>query len=203
MATYHIPYAPRHRYWTGMLLLARAILYLIAAANVSGDPQLQLISVIFVITAIIFLKMFIAARIFKNSLVDILDSFFYVNILFFASFTAYNLSTGNNQDGVAYTSVTLSILVTIFIIFYHIHEYTSLFSRFYLNKCVKKFKKRFELSPKEHIEEHTNQITDASVGRFDDILDLADLTTIRETEYYDADSRSIPQKPTFSEVTFE
>lgn len=204
MATYHIPYAPRHRYWTGMLLLARAILYLIAAANVSGDPQLQLISVIFVITAIIFLKMFIAARIFKNSLVDILDSFFYVNILFFASFTAYNLSTGNNQDRVAYTSVTLSILVTIFIIFYHIHKYTSLFSRIYMsNECGRKLKKRFESSPKEQDEEHTNQITDASIGRFDDILDLADLTTIRETEYYDADSRSIPQKPTSSEVTLE
>ena len=203
MATYHIPYAPRHRYWTGMLLLARAILYLIAAANVSGDPQVQLIAIVCVVTAIIFLKMFIAARIFKNSLVDVLDSFFYVNILFLASFTAYNLSTRHNQDGVAYTSVTFSILVTIFIIFYHIHEYTSLFSKFYQNKYAKKLKKKLESSPKRQVEEPPSSITDASIRRYDDILDLTDLTTMRETDYYDADWRSIPQKPTSSEVTFE
>ena len=62
MEAYHVPYMPKYRYWTGLLLLARAIVYLIATANVSGDPQIQLISIIFILICIILLKMFIAKR---------------------------------------------------------------------------------------------------------------------------------------------
>jgi hypothetical protein len=80
MEAYHVPYTPKHRYWTGLLLLARAIVYLIATANVSGDPQIQLISIIFILICIILLKMFIATKIFKRWLIDSLESFFYFNI---------------------------------------------------------------------------------------------------------------------------
>ena len=108
MEAYHVPYTPKHRYWTGLLLLARAIIYLIATFNVAGDPQIQLISIIFTLICIILLKMFIATKIFKRWLIDSLESFFYFNIFFFASFTAYNLCTGGDQDGIAYTSVVYS-----------------------------------------------------------------------------------------------
>ena len=36
METYHIPYKPHHRYWTGLLLFARVVLYLVAAVNDSS-----------------------------------------------------------------------------------------------------------------------------------------------------------------------
>ena len=39
ICTYHLPYKANHRYWTGLLLLARVILYLVAAVDVSGDPR--------------------------------------------------------------------------------------------------------------------------------------------------------------------
>ena len=42
MEAYHLPYTPKHRYWTGLLLLACAIISLISAANVSGDPRFNL-----------------------------------------------------------------------------------------------------------------------------------------------------------------
>ena len=204
MAAYHIPYAPRHRYWTGMLLLARAILYLIAAANVSGDPQIQLISVTFVVISIILLKMFIAVRLFKNWVVDALESFFYVNIVCFAAFTSYNLSRGNSQDAVAYLSVCLSILVTIFIVLYHFYKYTSLFSI-----CKKKFRKkigkRFTSPSRKQItvEASNSAIMDDSIRRYDDIMDLSDYS-MNETDYhFVASSESItgsPRKPTCSVV---
>ena len=149
MEAYHIPYTPKHRYWTGLLLLARAVVYLIATVNVAGDPQIQLISIIFILICIILLKMFIATRIFKRWLIDSLESFFYFNIVFFASFTAYNLSTGGNQDGIAYTSVVLSIVVTIFILFYHFYAYTSLFSFIHKSTFVANFKKRLNLEPND------------------------------------------------------
>ena len=203
MATYHIPYAPRHRYWTGMLLLARAILYLVAAANVSGDSQTQLISVTFVVISIILLKMFIAVRLFKNWVVDALESFFYVNIVCFAAFTSYNLSRGNSQDAVAYLSVCLSILVTIIIIFYHFYKYTSLFS-VCKTKLEKKISKRFR-SPnrKQTVVEARSAITDDSICRYDDIMDLSDYST-SETDYHFVTSpESVigsPRKPTYSVI---
>ena len=192
MEAYHVPYTPKHRYWTGLLLLARAIIYLVATANVSGDPQIQLISIIFVMICIILLKMFIATKIFKKWLIDSLDSFFYFNIIFFASFTAYNLSAGGNQDGIAYTSVVLSIVVTIFILFYHFYAYSSLFSGIHNSKYVVNFKNTFVSKSKPKINEVNRQsITDYSVdiSRYDDIMDLNDIP-VSDADYHSADSCS-------------
>ena len=196
METYHVPYTPRHRYWTGLLLLARAILYLIAAANVSGNPQIQLVSIIFIVSCIILLKMFIATKIFKKWLIDTLESFFYFNIVFFASFTAYNLSTGSIQDGIAYTSVVLSFTVTLFIILYHIHEYTSLLSRLCHIKIMKNITKSFKMDQKQNVEyPHTpDRLSDMS--RLDDILDIGDCPTSDA----DCESHSTPFGPTCSVV---
>ena len=35
---YHAPYTFKHRYWTGLLLLSRVLLYIVSAINTSGDP---------------------------------------------------------------------------------------------------------------------------------------------------------------------
>ena len=121
MEAYHAPYTPKHRYWTGLLLLARAIVYLIATTN---DPQIQLVSTVFIVSCIILLKMLITTKIFKNWLIDSLESFFYFNIIILASFTIYNLNTGNNQSYIALTSVVLSMVVTSFILFYHVYMYS-------------------------------------------------------------------------------
>ena len=57
--TYHTPYTPKHRYWTGLLLIARAVLYLVAAVNVSNDPTVALTAIFFTICCILALKAFI------------------------------------------------------------------------------------------------------------------------------------------------
>ena len=41
---YHAPYTFKHRYWTGLLLLIRAALYIVSAANVSSDPGVNLLT---------------------------------------------------------------------------------------------------------------------------------------------------------------
>ena len=148
--------------------------------------------------------MFIATKIFKRWLIDSLESFFYFNIVFFASFTTCNLSTGGNQDGIAYTSVVLSIVVTIFILFYHFYAYTSLFSCVRKSKRVAKFKDRFTSKSKPKFNEDSRySITDLSVDifRYDDIMDLND-TPVSDAEYHSADSYSIQNRsgPTSSVV---
>ena len=64
--TYHTPYTPKHRYWTGLLLLVRAILYLVAAVNVSNDPTVALTAIIFTVCCISILKGFIGSRVYRK-----------------------------------------------------------------------------------------------------------------------------------------
>ena len=70
MEAYHVPYTAKQCYWTGLLLFARAIIYIVATVNVSGDPQIQLVSIVVVLSCVILLKMFIATKIFKEWLID-------------------------------------------------------------------------------------------------------------------------------------
>ena len=79
--TYHAPFTPKHRYWTGLLLIVRAVLYLVAAANVSNDPQLALSAIVFTMICILFLAAFIGIRMYKKMPLNILDTFFILNTL--------------------------------------------------------------------------------------------------------------------------
>ena len=40
---YHAPYKPKHRYWTGLLLLIRCTLFLVFAFNISGNDSVNLL----------------------------------------------------------------------------------------------------------------------------------------------------------------
>ena len=146
-----------------------------------------------------------ANKILKNWLIDSLELFIYFNIIIFALFTAYNLSTGGNQDGIAYTSVVLSILVTIFILLYHFYVYTWLFKDLHNSKYVTNFKSRksFNLKsePQFNNKESQPSITDLSnsIRRHDDILDITNPLT-RDAEYHIIENFMIEnrQQPTRS-----
>ena len=139
--TYHTPYTPKHRYWTGLLLLARAVLYLVAAVNVSNDPTVALTAIIIIICCIPFLKAFIGTIAYRNWLVDILETFFYLNILLFTTFTWYCLDGCRNKKAAAYTSVIITFIVLLLIILYHVYIYTTVLSKINETKSVKTFKR--------------------------------------------------------------
>ena len=129
--TYHAPFTPKHRYWTGLLLITRVILYLVAAANVSNDPHLALNVIIFTVVCILLLRVFFQVSVYRKSLVNMFETFFFLNILFFCIFTEYSLSSPDiSQETVAYTSVLTAFIAMLLIIFYHLYAYTSVFSSF-------------------------------------------------------------------------
>ena len=98
--TYHAPYTAKHRYWTGLLLISRVFLYLIVAANRSNDPTIALTAITLTVGSIVLLKGLIATRVYKNWLLDILESFFYLNIFFYMVLTWYYFSKPNHVDQV-------------------------------------------------------------------------------------------------------
>lgn len=126
--TYHAPYVHKHRYWTGLLLLVRALLYFVAAINVSNDPQVTLVSVIFTMGFILVLKGSIG-RLYKKWPLDVLEMIFYFNLLSLSVFAWYFRNTTHRYRPAAYVSIAITFILLLGIILYHVCKYTVLFAK--------------------------------------------------------------------------
>ena len=119
-ATYHTPYNNKHRYWTGLLLLVRVVLYITAAVTESSSPQIPVLMTILLIGSLLFLKGIIGIRLYKRSSVDIVETLMLLNLLVFAAFTQYNFKTDNTkQMAIAYVSTIITLLILVGVVIYH------------------------------------------------------------------------------------
>ena len=125
MEAYLAPYKNKHRYWTGLLLFARVFLYLVSAANVSGDPQIQLVSVVIVVGCLFLLKSVIVSGVYKSWPVDVLESILLFNILAFGTLTMYNTTAVNrrSQCAISLTSTIITAIVLFIVIVNHMYTY--------------------------------------------------------------------------------
>jgi hypothetical protein len=204
--TYHMPYTPKHRYWTGLLLIARVVLFLVTTANVSNDPTIALTAMTSTLGCIVLLKGFIGSRLYKNWLLDVLENFFYLNIFFFTVFTSHYFSMNYVVQAIAYTSVTITIVVLLLIILYHTYTYTGLFSKVKKTKLGRKMDRFFTYTdpkPKPRLRRYSPPPDDAS-HRFDDRELLDELDCPVYTGDYDTTPLLRPpspvEPPTFSVV---
>ena len=121
---YLAPYKDKHRYWTGLLLVVRVFLYLISFTNVTGDPQIQLVSVVIVIGCLILLKSIIIEGVYKSWPVDVLESIILFNILAFGALTMYSTAVNpGSQSAIAMTSTIITTIVLLIVIIYHVYAY--------------------------------------------------------------------------------
>lgn len=116
MDAYHAPYTPKRRYWTGLLLLARVILYLVPAINVSGEPSVNLLAIIVVVSSLFILKY----NVYKVWLIDILETGLYVNLIIFSGGKLYLLHNGTSNTALSYVSTTVASVMLLFVIVYHL-----------------------------------------------------------------------------------
>ena len=198
--TYHTPYTPKCRYWTGLLLLARAILYLVAAVNVSNDPQVALSAVSFTVCCIVLLKGFIESRVYRKRSIQSLETFFYLNILFFAIFTSYFLGKTEikYREATAYTSVTTSFFALLLIILYHVYTHTRVFSKL---KKAKLGRTLDRLIPTETDPNPESPPPDNDTHRFAELLDIIDHPA--SSNDYELALKRKPPEPTRSVVVVE
>ena len=118
------PHTDGCRFWTGFLLLARVLLYLLSAANVSGDPRIDLLAVSVVVTALIFMKGLIRIKIYKSFLNELLEMMCYGNLILFTSASYFSLGIPDRQRKVAYISISFMFAKLLFVLLYHIVYYT-------------------------------------------------------------------------------
>ena len=118
--TYHAPYKPKHRYWTGLLLLVRCALFLVFAFNISGDNSINLL-VISLTTFGIFVWFALLGKVYKNWCLNALELSFILNLGILAVATYHVNQSGGSQAAVAYTSVGIAFLTFAGIVIYHIY----------------------------------------------------------------------------------
>ena len=116
---YHAPFTVRNRYWTGLLLLARVILYLTTAINISGKPSVNLLAVTLVIGFILLLQGYSGIGTYKKWMLNIFEFTSYFNILAFTVAKFYVLLTEGSHTAIAYISITVEIVLFLCIIIYH------------------------------------------------------------------------------------
>ena len=113
-------YKDKHRYWTGVLLVARAVLILVYALTSLGDPAVNLLSTITVILSLTVVNLAIGGA-YKQWILTLLEQSFLLNLCILSAATLYTRQGDGNQAAVAYTSTTVSLVTSAGIVFYHIY----------------------------------------------------------------------------------
>ena len=119
--TYHVPYNSKHRYWPGLLLIVRIILYIAASVSVSSRPNIIPFLTVLFVGGLLFLKGMIRSTIYKNTIVDMINTTLHFNILVLATFSlVFFKSDTTRQIAFAYISTLVTFILLVVAIVYHI-----------------------------------------------------------------------------------
>ena len=116
---YHAPYSNKHRYWTGLMLLFRFVLFLISAVNALGDPNVNLLAITSITVVILTQTTLLGSTIYSRWSLGLLETSFIVNLAILAVATLYNHTSGGNQNAVTFTSVGIAFATFTGIVIYH------------------------------------------------------------------------------------
>ena len=199
--TYHTPHTAKHRYWTGLLLFVRVIIYSAAALSLSADPRIILLTTVFITSFLILYKTLLIIRVYKNWLLNAMESYIFFNITSFAVFTWYTFDDPDNkhkeilQTVVAYISVGTVVLLCMFVLVFHAYRYcnTKLYTLGENTNLSKKLKSRLPLDQSDIHQSYEGDIAHTFLDAIDDT---------REGVYTRL-SESLLEVPTTSAVSFE
>ena len=142
MDAYHAPYTPKKRYWTGLLLFARIIVYLVSAINVSGEPSINLLAISLVVSSLFIMKY----NIYKVWLLDVLETALFVNLIMFSMGKLYLLRTETDHAIIANVSTGIAVFLLSCIIFYHVITSLPISLKSWMQQATKKFGKKTQAS---------------------------------------------------------
>ena len=115
------PYKIKHRYWTGLLLLVRVFLYLIFSINTLGDPAINLLSTVVVVTCLLAYTSLVGG-VYKVSWIHFLETAFLLNLVILPAATLYRVNSAAAVMYVTYTSTGIAFVLFLGIIFYHLMQ---------------------------------------------------------------------------------
>ncbi|MCG8622522.1 MAG: hypothetical protein MJE68_11080, partial [Proteobacteria bacterium] len=115
------PYKSRHRYWTGLLLVARLILLITFSVNQSNNLSIDLLAIITV--SVILLGWLSSANwVYASPLNNFLEIVFLGNLCLTSTAVLFNVSNRKTSPVAIYLSTSIAFTLLVFIIFYHIYQ---------------------------------------------------------------------------------
>ena len=126
---YFAPYIPKHRYWTGLLLVARLLACIISTfATNSGLPQGNLFGITMIGAFLLLWKLVVGGRIYRYMLLDVLESLFLVFMIVYGDGTQFSLAYVDTLKPIAlyYTLGSFALVIFVLILFYHGYTYVLL-----------------------------------------------------------------------------
>ena len=112
------PYKDKHRYWTGLLLLMRIVLFCIFSANTTGDPAINLLVIIIVIDCL-FVYLGLLGGVYKYWPLNLLEYVFLLNLVVLSAGSLYTTAVEKSVHPVMHVSVSTALVITICIVLYH------------------------------------------------------------------------------------
>lgn len=97
---YQGPYKDKFRYWTGLILLVRIILFSMFAGNALGDPRLNLFIIAITMFVLLAFWLIIGGSVYKLFILNVLDCFFVLDAGIFAVATLFLEGSHVNQQAV-------------------------------------------------------------------------------------------------------
>ena len=169
------PYKDKHRYWTGLLLLVRIVLFLIFSVNIRESADINLLAII--VTVLLLLAL--AGSVYKRWYLNVIEYSFLLNLGVLAAATFYTTVSGQGQTAVAYTSVSIAFATFIIIVVFHMFmkfKFSRVSSRTSAN-LLKKVKAKASAAlrkPCYKLRKHPNihpRVTHATVELRESLLD--------------------------------
>ena len=112
------PYKDKYRFWTGLLLLVRCVLFVTFAVNILGAPGVNLLAI--AVACMCIMPLILGVH--RKWPLDILEFSFIFNLIMFSLATAYVLNNGGNQVVVASISTTIAFATFIGILVWHAYN---------------------------------------------------------------------------------
>ena len=181
---YTAPFNDKHRYWTGLLLLARVILYLTSAVNVSGDPQVPLVATATITAGLLLLKGLLGVRVYRQWIIDVIETTLYFNLLFLSMITSYNIERNGNREITTTLSVVIAFVLFVGVIAYHIYTYVI---HPFLKNRLPSLTSRKDRVRKESVKSTSGQppLLDDNSDRFHDVVYMFDSPSTADYENND------------------
>ena len=124
---YNAPYNLEYRFWTGLFLIIRCVLFLTFAFNASGNPSTNLLVIATSTLGTVILTRLLKGRVYKNWFTDALEATFLLNLGVFSAATHHNRLIGGNQEVLANIAVGLVFVCFIIIGIYHTFQQLQVF----------------------------------------------------------------------------